>query len=119
MDVEELIGAVGGSQNGRSKIIIWIIIIVIIFGFGKGRKVCNLNFKECEDKEEKCCTSKGRGRKDRCSSSHRHRHRNECCSTCDNGNNENNGINKIFGNNILFILIIIGLLIFCKEKRTD
>lgn len=114
MGAEDLIGAGLKLGTGSNKIIIWIFIIIIIFGFGNGRKACNLNFKGCEVKEEKCYSSHRKCRKNRSSSCH-YKHESEGCIGTEGFGN---GVfSKIFGNNGLFIIIIIALIVLCKEKK--
>lgn len=114
MGVEDIIGAAAGlkgsSSLGLNKIIVWILILVIIFGFGNGKNCCNVKCGECEEREE-CC------------SSHHKKCRNRCNNQCCNVNNGfgsffgNAGFGQLLGNNGLFILVIIGLLVLCREKR--
>lgn len=114
MGFEELIGAAsalgGHPGSGSNKILVWILIFIVVFGFGNGKKCCGLNCNECEVKRERC-------------SSHRRRRRSRCSKECCNLNNGmgglfgNFGFNKFFGNNGLFILVIIGLLFLCRDKK--
>lgn len=114
MGVEELIGFAngigGGSNSGSNKILTWILIFVIVFGFGNGKKCLN-NFKECEVTHESSSHSQHRRHRSRC--------QNERCNVNNGIGNifGNNGMGNVLGSNWVFILVIVGLLFLCRNKK--
>lgn len=107
----------GNSGNGSGKLIVWALVLVIIFGFGKGKKFSNFNFQQQPNSQPKSS-------KDRYASAHnRKRHVTE-----ENVNNNpfsnlgasfgaNKGIGKMLGGNALFIVVIVAVIFFCKDRE--
>lgn len=113
----------GGAGNGSNKLIVWALVLVIIFGFGKGKKFNNFNFQKQPYSAPKSSKSKY-------ASQHRKkRHITEKTSDNNSFNNKSffnfgtsfgggsKGIGKILGGNALFIVVIVAVIFFCKEKE--
>lgn len=111
MGIGDILGNAGGGSN---KLIVWALVLVIIFGFGKGKRFNNFSFPNQANFTEKSSKNKYY------SGSHKKKH----VPTENYNNNQffnfsggNKGFGKMLGGNVLFVVVIIAVIFFCKEKE--
>jgi hypothetical protein len=101
----------GGSKGGSSNFLIWILLAVVIFGFGKGRSIIGPNIFQAGAVPPEPSQSRKRGK-----------------GPIPPpppppgplgglGAFGKGPIGGMLGGNLLFIVIVIVLLVMCKEKK--
>ncbi|AJA48974.1 hypothetical protein CPAST_c29080 [Clostridium pasteurianum DSM 525 = ATCC 6013] len=110
MGIGDLLGNSGGGSN---KLIVWALVLIVIFGFGKGKKFGNFNFQNQSNFAQK--SSKGKY-------ASAHNKKKHVTSEAFNSNQffnfgKNKGFGKMLGGNALFIVVIVAVIFFCKEKE--
>ena len=114
MGIGDLLGSAG---NGSSKLIVWALVLIVIFGFGKGKKFSNFNFQQQPKSESKSSKNKYASRHSRKRHITEEAFNNSPFSNLGASFGANKGIGKMLGGNALFIIVIVAVIFFCKDKE--